>query len=1048
MRIHTLLCATALVSSAAFAPAAMAQDTPAEDARPLVSSEATPSATSTDDGGEITITGSRIRRAGYDSLEPATVVSDQYLAARGLTNVADALNEIPGFGVGVTPEGGQSSFGVGQNFVNRFGLGSARTLTLVNGRRFVSTNAASIFGNTPGLQVDLNVIPAQLVDRIENIAIGGAPTYGSDAIAGTVNVILKRDFEGLSLWGTSGVTERGDNGRYNLSAMAGHNYADGRGNITIAASYDKANGVLGSARNRFREGIATGTNPLAGSASALIPGRTPENDGRVNPGVPFNTGNADRIPNSIYIRNARIFSLTAGGLLLPSTGATTIANGLPRGFGADNTLLQFDQSGNLVPFNPGIPFGAQNASGGDGFNLVGETNQLTSDLERITGNVMARYEVFDNVSAFFEGTYYFAKGREMIDQSIYNATLFGALSAPLTFQANDPRLTQQARQQLAGLGVTSFRLSRASRDLVSNNASSETNVYRGVAGIEGSFDAAGRRFNFEATANYGRSSSYFFGNALNQQRFVNAINVTTNAAGQIVCDPNPATNVAPGTIRPIADAACVPLDVFGENRPSAAARAYVTGTTSAHSVLEQQVYTANLGSSELVRLWSGPVGFNVGFEHRAEYASFRPDDFQREGLGRSVPIGGTTGSFKTNEAFGEILIPLVAPENNVPLIQSLDIEGKARYVDNTVNGGFWSYTYGGRWRPIQDVEFRGNYTRSLRAPSVVELFTPVSPAFNTFPDPCDSRNIASGVAPDIRQRNCAAFYQAYGLNGSTFQSQAAVATVPVTSGGNTDLANEQGRSYTFGMVLRPRFIPRFRAAVDWNRIRITGNIASLTNANIAEGCYDNPDFDVNDVDNANSFCSLITRDRSSDPARNGQLSIDPARPGLRTNFVNGAFIEMKGLTAEMEYNFPLSGIGLPDGRIDLSGNLFYLDRLRSSNNGVTVVESAGQIGNPKYTAQGNIGFTYQDFGLDFQTNYQSSAKLNNLNTVESLDILKVPDYWTFNLTASVRVQEGSLLRFVVTNLTDKDAPFPLTGNAFGIYDFLGRRFTVSFQHRF
>lgn len=164
MKVARFLSATALVGfSLSLATGAFAQST-------------APAAEEGESQAAIVVTGSRIKRAGFDTLEPATVVSSEYLDARGLTNVADALNEIPGFGVGVNPDGGQSSFGVGQNFVNRFGLGSARTLTLVNGRRFVSTNAPSIFGNTPGLQVDLNVIPSELVDRIENIAIGGAPT--------------------------------------------------------------------------------------------------------------------------------------------------------------------------------------------------------------------------------------------------------------------------------------------------------------------------------------------------------------------------------------------------------------------------------------------------------------------------------------------------------------------------------------------------------------------------------------------------------------------------------------------------------------------------------------------------------------------------------------------------------------------------------------------------------------------------------------------------------------------------------------------------------
>jgi outer membrane receptor protein involved in Fe transport len=1040
MKTSILLSATAALAIVAAAAPSIA----------LAQSTTAPQAASNDDSNDtIIVTGSRIPRAGFDTLEPATVVSAEYLDARGLTNVADALNEIPGFGVGVNPDGGQSSFGVGQNFVNRFGLGSARTLTLVNGRRFVSTNAPSIFGNTPGLQVDLNVVPAQMVDRIENLAIGGAPTYGSDAIAGTVNVILKKNYEGVGIRALGGVTQRGDHGRASVSAIAGHNYNDGRGNITIAASYDKINGTLASARQRFLDGIGTGTNPLAGSQVSTFGGRTTANDGRVNPGTPFNTGNADGIANSVYIRDTRIFSLTWGGLLLPATGATVIPttagnplSGQPAGFGAANTLVQFDNSGNLVPFRPGFIFGTQNASGGDGISIVRDTQQLTSGLERITGNVIAEYEIFDDVKAFFEGTYYKARASELIDQSIYNATLFGGLSAPLLFQATDPRLTAQARATLASLGVTSFRLSRASRDLVNNNAAGETTVIRGVAGVEGNAEIFGRKWNFQLHANYGRGNSVFTQNVLNQQRFVNAIN------NCVVAGVTAANNVAPGGVLPIADTACVPLDVFGEGRASAAAKNYVTSATRATAVLEQEVYSASIGTAELFTLWSGDVGINFGYERRTERARFTSDEFQRLGLGRAVPIGSNSGQFTTNEISGEVFLPLISPENNFPLAYSLTAEAKGRYVKNSVNGGFWAYTFGGQYRPIPDIEFRGNYTRSLRAPSVVELFTPVSPAFNTFPDPCDSTQIAAGTNPTVRARNCAAFFQSYGLNGPTFQSAARTATVPVVSGGNIGLANEQARSYTFGVVLRPSFIPRLRAAIDWNRIRITGNIASLTNANIAEGCYDNPDFNTADVDNANAFCSLIRRDRSTDPQRNGQLSNNAARPGLVTTFVNGAFFEMRGLTAEVLYNFNLDGIGVTDLAVDVRASMFYLERLRQSNNGVTVTEFMKTLGNPEFSGQFNLGLTSGKVGLDLQANYQGPQELSRTNTVETFDYLRAGSYWTFNMTTSLRVAKDSIFRFAISNLTDAMAPFPIVGNGLGVYDFQGRRFSISLEHKF
>jgi outer membrane receptor protein involved in Fe transport len=129
-------------------------------------------------GDKIIVTGSRVSRVGFDTVEPASVVTRERMEEQGLTNIADAFR-VPGFSAGVNPESGQSFYGVGLNFVNRLGLGTARTLTLINGRRVVSSNTPSIFGPaSPGLQVDLNIIPVQMVERVENLTIGGAPTYG------------------------------------------------------------------------------------------------------------------------------------------------------------------------------------------------------------------------------------------------------------------------------------------------------------------------------------------------------------------------------------------------------------------------------------------------------------------------------------------------------------------------------------------------------------------------------------------------------------------------------------------------------------------------------------------------------------------------------------------------------------------------------------------------------------------------------------------------------------------------------------------------------
>lgn len=1047
-----LMSASAAVTLALFLPSiAMAQSGPsdtatpapqADQAEPLVGTAPTDD---TQKAGEIVITGSRIRRSSFDALEPTTVVSNEYLSARGLTNVADALNEQPGFGVPQNTEGGQSSYGVSQNFVNKFGLGTARTLTLVNGRRYVSTNAPTVLGNPAGLQVDLNVINPLMVERIENVSIGGAPTYGSDAIAGTINVILKKDFVGLETQALTGITERGDNFRANLAALGGFKFADGRGHVMIAGSYDRSNGLTATDRDRAAKGLTFQTNPAIGSAQSNIPGRTPGNDGRINPNIPFNGNATDGIPNTVLIGNTRIFDESTAGLILPydprTKGFVTynpVDQSTP-GFGANGmSRLQFDSKGNIVPFNPGIPFGNTYGSGGDGFNLA-DTRPLTNDLERYTANLNADFEITNHITAFFEGSYYHGIGREVIDQPVYNSPLFsGGANSAMAFTIDDPRLTAQARSVLQGYGVSQFYVSRDWTDLTNSAASSETDVYRAVAGVNGDFQLFGKKFTFEASVNYGRTQGYFHQLLVNQQNFVNAINN---------CNPNPVINAAPGTVTPIADAACVPLSPFGPNSVTQQARNYINYNSTSRSAVEEQVYNINFGSSDVVTLWSGGVGFNLGYEHRREFGSFDPDQFLIDGEGRSAAISANQGSFHTDEFFGELLLPLVSPMNHVPLVEAFTIEARARYVNNSVNGGFWTYTAGGRYRPVKDIEFRGNYTRSLRAPSIVELFTPQTNAGSFFPDPCDAANIGSGTNPAIRQRNCAAFYSAYGItNPQDFSSIARTSAVPSITGGNPTLQNEVADSYTFGVVLRPSFVPRLQLAVDWNRILVTGNIASLTAANIAEGCYDNPSFNLSDPDNGNSFCNQFTRVHSSDPTTNGQIVSNPAAPGIRTGFVNGDFIEFKGLTAQLDYTLPLSGIGVP-GRMNLSGSFFYLDTLNSSNNGVTVDPMDGEIGTPKYSGQLNLSFLSDGgFGFNFQTNYIGKSKYDDLFTADSRDILVLHEQWLFNLGLSQRIMDRATMRFTVTNLFDTMPPYPY--DAVSSYDLLGRRFAVSVNLKF
>ena len=988
----------------------------------------------------ITVTGSRIRRAGFDTLEPATVVTREQIQAQGLTNVADALNRTPGFAGSLTPDGGQSSFNVGTNFINRFNLGTNRSLTLVNGRRFVSSNPATQFsGVAAGLQVDLNAIPTHLVERIENVAIGGAPTYGSDAIAGVTNVILRKDYEGAVFNVGYGLSDRGDNNRLNFSSLVGANFGeDDRINVTFSLAYDKVDGVLGTERDIIARQVSNVTNPLASQVAA---GRTPANDGRLNPNTPFNTGSTDGIPNTVLIRDARIFALTPGGLLLnpaaiykPGTGSTVL-----NGFGAgNNTYLQFDPNGNLVPYNPGIGFNLQTASGGDGWNLA-EHTQLTSGLERKTINLNSRWNITDSTAMFFEGLYYRADAVELVDQTPFQSTLFGGLSGSLSVSAAHPLLTQQAQTALGALGITRFGLGRASRDLHDNSARSTTEIGRAVVGFDGSFEVANRIFYWEAYSNYGRSESFNYGTGINQQRFVNAINVSRNAAGQIVCDPTarvatyltPGSNGFAGGPIPVADPNCVPLDLFGEGRPSAAALNYLTYPTKARSLLEQQVYTANI-SSTLRDRWSGPQLYNRGYERRIERGSFEPDANLIAGRGRSVRITPLRGQYATKEWFGELVIPLVDPASEIPALKKLEVVGKFRNVDNEVNGEFDAYTYGLQWKPLDSLEFRGNFTRSLRAPAITELFLPVSSAFSSVPDSCDSRNITGGTKPAVRRRNCDAFLQHYGLPATGFTSVAVGATIPITTGGNPNLLNESSDSYTYGFTWAPQwsFLDGFVFTADYYNIDISGIIASLDTTSIASACFDNDDFNTADVPNANAYCSLITR------RADGQID------SVQTGYVNGAFTRLEAYSTEMRYGFNTNNIG----RFDFGLSAYFPTSYTSSVTGVTVTDNTSIVGVQR-SYQLDSRWTHQDLSVGLSAYYTPKTQFSNTQTVETRETLALDEYWLVNGNVSYNFNDKTRLRFAVTNLFDRDPPFPSTGVG-TTYDILGRRYNVSLEWQY
>ena len=974
----------------------------------------------------ILVTGSRIRNPAVENLEPTQFLDEGFLEQRNFINAADALNTLPIVRNSVTPNENQGSSGVGANFINIFGLGTQRSLTLINGRRVVSSNSPANAGlANPGVQVDLNIIPTALVERIDVVSIGGAPIYGSDAIAGTVNFILKDDFEGAELSATTGITERGDTFRYQLTGTFGTNFDDGRGNVTATVFYSSQDGLRANDRTFLRDGVANCSNEPGFDRSVFI-----------NQNVGPDTGEGDGNPGFLLCPNFNVANLNANGVVdLQAPGFGSYFSPALR---AQN--LTFNPDGTLRNYVPGIQNRSIFEVGGDSF-LFPDYEQVTSDLERFSTQVYANYELFEGVELFAEGMYFESSGTNLVEQPGFNSSFLGGRLGPVFFRAANPLLTDQARATLLALGDDDgnpaterlFRLERVNLDLANTSTTTENQLMRFVGGLRGEFGGIGGNiWNYEASFNYGRSKIVDLRQDINLQNYVNSLNE---------CRTDLAFDAFPGAgLTPIADGNCVPVSLFGFGTASPEAIDYITFQNRNVSTLQQYVFNANFGG-DLFRLFSNPVSFNVGYEFRREEGVFDASEPAEEGRGIDAAVSDVSGAFEVNEVFGEVLVPLISEDNDF-FINRLDVFGRGRYVDNSINGGFFSWSAGGAFGIIPDITFRGNYTRSFRAPAIAELFSPQITTRGFVGDFCSPGNIRGGAVPDTRERNCNAFLAQF-PNATPLIAQNV--SVPILTGGNPDLRNEQADSYTFGAIIEPRFIPGLAVTVDYVNIDLSDPIVSLSTAAIAGACFDNESFNTADPANGNQFCSLIRRDA------NGQVVNDPANPGVTTGFVNGATFQYSGIESTLNYVSSLSGLGIP-GDLSMFGSLSWVERRVVSSTGVNVQRTDGDVGDPEFTGQLALQYALDNVGIGTVFNY-TGEQVDDLffrepapNDQNEFD--KYNDFVTVDLNVFFITEDDFRLNFNVTNLFDRVGQpyfgYIIPTTVFdGGGDPFGRRFSIS-----
>ncbi len=909
-----------------------------------------------------------------------------------------------------------------------------------------STAAGTSLAIAGDYLVDTNTIPVDLLQRVDVVTGGNSAVYGSDAVAGVVNFILRRDFEGISLKGQGGTSSRGDRGSYFIAGTVGTNFSDDRGNVAVSAEYAKSEPLYFKQRNS-----------LAGAYSGRCQFQTVEPTG----GEPFGT---DGIFDTEFICGVKNGSLSDGGTI----GRVGLGE-----------YLRFDEAGNLFVDVPEGHFeagGSANILGGQGSTLR-NTGQIAAGLDRYAINLLAHFDVSEALTPFIEAKYVRIDALQEGQPSFFQG---GALG---TFRCNNPFLTAQNLTALQSTGrcanpaTGTFALSRFNVDFGGRGEKHERDTYRIVGGVEGTFNEDWR---YELSLNYGKlktrmrslNNLVLFDVDGNPDGYQLAMNAVRNSAGQIVCGVNAdaiATNDRPD---------CVPINVFGFGSPSEAALDFVNTEAKRKESASEFVALGTVSGdfSQLFELPGGPVAFALGAEYRSEKAHSEFDELTASGgtfLNAIQPFDPPKLTVK--EAFGELRVPLL---KDLPYAEELTIGGAARVSDyNTETGTVWAWNLDGIYAPIPDVRFRAALASSVRAPTQSDLYSPFSQNFAQLTDPCDFAQI--GNNPN-RVANCAA-----GGVPAVFNAAAVAAcgssSVPANqrelgdpwvnctarssstgflSGGNEDLVEEKGRSLTLGVVVQPSFIPGLNFTVDFWKIRVENLISVLTAQTIINSCYDSPDL-------SNPFCATVNRDPASG------LFVQPA---VLSSGINFAAQKTKGIDFDVSYRRTLAN----GHRLSLRGiatHILRLDNFTDPSRGDLPNRQMSELGDPRWAANFNANYDFGRFDLTYNLQYLGKQTIGTwesqhsytgvcptsgvtgfsggtctpgeLAELDPQNLDQFPTKWfpdSFNhaIRANVEVAERFNFYVGVDNLFDKKPKYPQFG-ATGISpgdarDYIGRFF--------
>lgn len=628
---------------------------------------------------EISVTGTRL--TNFTAPTPVTMFSGEDLQLKAVRNIADLMQDIPALRVNFNI--GQVSAPLGSSNLDLRGLGANRTLLLVNGRRFGATDS------TGG--VDINVIPAALINRIDIVTGGASAAYGSDAVSGVVNMFLDTSFEGVKADAQYGSSRYDDIQQTGASLALGHAFADGRLHVVAAGDYMKNTGQLNqSSRPWGRDNWAVITNPA------------------------YQPGNGQ--PQRLMLPNTLLSNMTYGGV--------TAVNSHPALRG-----LQFLPGGEVAPFVYGQNVGGTFMTGGGGVSIMGEAN-IMPKLERGSGYGHVKYDLNDSASVYVDAL--FSRATAFADQTPNVDT------GNLTIRADNAFLPQQIRDILAENNLTSFQMGRLDTEAGVFNTDVTTQVQRYAVGAEGRMFGSWR---WDAYAQFGRN---------HYDRFDNNNRITANylRAVDAVIHPDTGNPVCRSTLTD-PNNGCVPANVFGQGSISPEAVAYYTGTSWVKQRQEQNVYAFKLDGSPF-QAWAGPASAAIGFEYREESIVVDSDPISQARGWRQINTQTLVGEYDVKEAFVELGVPLL---ENARFAYLLDVDGAVRHTDYSTSGGVTTWKFGVNYDPVASLRLRGTVSRDIRAPNLNELFSGQNQGIQPLIDPLTGQQRSTiqltGGNPDL-----------------------------------------------------------------------------------------------------------------------------------------------------------------------------------------------------------------------------------------------------------------------------------------------------------